>query len=226
MALQETALLEMNKKQLVSLVLDYQSKCDGFFSKFNDKLAVIESDLSIAKNVNSKLLEKITDLERRMNESDQYSRRECLEISGLPSSVNNDILEGTVLTILEKIGSAVPAENIEAIHRLKSYNNTSNKVIMKLSRRKDVFRIFTSKNKLKGIDLSDLNIEKGTKIYINESLCNAYKSMWNECKSLKTRGLIHSYWVYNGKLSIKEKEDSKIINASHINDLKQFLPGG
>ena len=225
MALQETALLEMNKKQLVSLVLYHQTKCDGFFAKFNDKLAVLESDLSIAKNVNCKLYERITDLERRMNEVDQYSRRECLDVSGIPSNVTNNNLETTVLKILEKFGSPVAPENVEAIHRLKSFNN-SNRVILKLSRRKDVFRIFSSNNKLKGIDLSDLNIEKGTKIYINESLCNAYKSMWNECKSLKTRGLIHSYWVYNGKLSIKEKEDSMIIKAIHINDLKKFLPDG
>ena len=68
MALQESALLEMNKKQLVSLVLDYQTKCDGFFAKFNDRFAVLESDLSIAKNVNCKLYERITDLERKMNE--------------------------------------------------------------------------------------------------------------------------------------------------------------
>jgi len=225
MALQETALLEMNKKQLVSLVLDYQTKCDGFFAKFNDKLAVLESDLSIAKNVNCKLYERITDLERRMNQVDQYSRRECLNVSGVPSNVTNNNLETTVLKILEKIGSPVAPENVEAIHRLKSFNN-SHRVILKLSRRKDVFKVFTCKKNLKGIDLSDLNIEAGTKIYINESLSGAYKHMWNECKSLRQRGLLHSFWVYNGKINVKEKESSDIINISHINDLKKFLPDG
>ena len=45
-----------------------------------------------------------------MNE--QYSRRECLEIPGVPESVTDDDLEGKVLNLAEKIDVEVYPEHI------------------------------------------------------------------------------------------------------------------
>ena len=74
-----------------------------------------------------------------MNLNEQHSRIECLEISGIPISIDNDNLEPTFLSIFEKIGLPVLAENIEAVHRLKlKYDNR--KVMVKLSCRKDVYQ--------------------------------------------------------------------------------------
>ena len=52
------------------------------------------------KNIN----EKVIEMERNMHWMEQYSRRECIEIVGIPSSITNDLLEEHVLLIFEKLG--------------------------------------------------------------------------------------------------------------------------
>lgn len=65
---------------------------------------------------------------------------EFLEISGLLSSGQDSQLEGTVFQIFEKLDTKVDHQNVEACHWLLP-NNTSKKVITKLSKRKNADKI-------------------------------------------------------------------------------------
>ena len=115
-------------------------------NKFNK----LESDLEISRNVNNKLVDQVTRLERKCLENEQYSRRECIEISGIPQSIEQIDLERTVLNVFDKIDAPVDPQNIEACHRLKSDDNgRSNKVIVKFNNRKDMVRVRNKKKSLK-----------------------------------------------------------------------------
>lgn len=65
--------------------------------------------------------------------SEQYSRRECLELVGIPESVSHDLLEDKVLDIFSSINVNIQSVNVEACHHIKL-----GRTIVKLSRRKDV----------------------------------------------------------------------------------------
>ena len=71
-------------------------------------------------------------LERQCWGENQYSRRECLEITGLPDSVSNDDLE---IKIFDKLDVAIDPSDIEGCHWLKG--NGPKKVIIKFARYKD-----------------------------------------------------------------------------------------
>ena len=79
-------------------------------------------------------------LERQCWANEQYSRRECLEISGVSESVSDKDLEGKVLNLFKKIDIEVHPDNIEACRWVKS-NAGPKKVIIKMSRRKDADKI-------------------------------------------------------------------------------------
>ena len=70
--------------------------------------------------MNTELCNKMKFLERQCWPNEQYSRRECLEISGVPEFVTDNDLEGKVLKILEKIDIEVHLDHIEACHWIKS----------------------------------------------------------------------------------------------------------
>ena len=55
-------------------------------------------------------------LERKCAANEQYSRRECLEISGIPESIPNDNLEETVLKIFNETGVTVNSRGVESCH--------------------------------------------------------------------------------------------------------------
>ena len=87
-------------------------------------------------------------MERRCYANEQYSRRKCLEISGIPASAADNGLESNILEILEEIDIPIDPNLVENYHRLLS-KSSPKKVIIKLDRRKDIRRILLNKSKLK-----------------------------------------------------------------------------
>ena len=106
--------------------MDYQSKFDSTLAGIRNELSDLKkdfeqlrSDLSVTKLVNIKLKEKVVSLERQTWSNSQYSRRECLELSGIPETIENKDLEGTVLGIFEKLDVMVDPSNVEDCHCIK-----------------------------------------------------------------------------------------------------------
>ena len=65
--------------------------------KLNDDFLKLEADVEIAKNINNLLSQLVVDLERQCWDNAQYSRRECLEIVGIPRSVDDNSLEEKII---------------------------------------------------------------------------------------------------------------------------------
>ena len=84
------------------------------------KFEKLEAELAVSKSVDSNLCEKITTLKRQFWASNQYSRRKCLDISGIPENIENEDLENLTLQLLEKIDISVDPENIEDCHWVKT----------------------------------------------------------------------------------------------------------
>ena len=161
-------------------------------------------------------------LERKSWSNEQYSRRECLEISGLPSSTEDSQLEGTVLQIFEKMDVKVYPQNVEAAHWLKS-NNSSKKAIMKMYKRKDADKIREVKKKLKSLKFESMGINNS--IFINDSQCAYYKKLWAKSKRMWMNKFIHGFWVSYGLIKIKVSESSTPCIITHDVDLEIMFPG-
>ena len=83
---------------------------------------------------NTQLSSRLVTLKRQCCANAQYSRRECLDIVGIPREVSGEVLEETVLNIFDKIGCSISPDHIESCHRISKKSDT---VIVKFSRRKD-----------------------------------------------------------------------------------------
>ena len=180
------------------------------------------SDLSVARQVNSVLRERVTSLERQCWGNSQYSRRECLELTGIPETSDNNTLESTVLKIFERLEVKVDLSNVKDCHWISSKNGPK-RVIVKVSKRKDASKICSSKRKLKDMDLTSIGITKP--VYINDSLCTYYQMLWRKCKSLQTNKLIHSFWVTNVSIRLRTVENGRTNVITHLSDLEDLFPG-
>ena len=152
----------------------------------------------------------------------QYSRRECLEIVGIPSSVSHQDLEQKDLDIFSKVGCTVANENIEACHRI---NQRSDRAIIKFSRRKDCLQMLSVKKNLLKLNMEELGLPAGTKIFVNQSLCPYYKVLWSKSKRLRDLNKIHSFFIANNGIKIKVNENSNPITITHVADFDQHFPG-
>ena len=61
---------------------------------------------------------RMTDLERESFASQQYSRRDSIEIVGIPESIGNEDLEVKTIKLLKAINVDVTASDIQACHHL------------------------------------------------------------------------------------------------------------
>ena len=65
-------------------------------------------------------------MERQSWVNAQYSRRECLEVAGIPRDVSNENLESKVLEVFSKVGCEILSRDIEACHCLMNNDSLSN----------------------------------------------------------------------------------------------------
>ena len=98
MALTEQSLSKLSKGDLARLVLDYEDEFDSMLKTVKDdicelktKFTALESELHVSKTVTYNLTKSIKTLEQKCYENEQYSRRECQEISDIPGSITGDI---------------------------------------------------------------------------------------------------------------------------------------
>ena len=126
MACSLSSLIKLTRKELTNIMLDYQHKFDNSLGSINadlleltTKFTKMESDLVISQNINVNLVERLVVTERKYWANEQYSRRERLEIYGIPESVNDNALEDKIQEVLRGIDVEVDTENIELCHRVK-----------------------------------------------------------------------------------------------------------
>ena len=82
----------ISKKDMIPIVLPLQKKLNQAnnkvleeIRKLNDNFSKLESELSVTKQVSSLLSRRLVNMERQCWANAQYSKRECLDITGIPS---------------------------------------------------------------------------------------------------------------------------------------------
>ena len=85
--------LEEQNKSLQSRMSEVSNEVVEEMCKFNENFSKLQSELSIAKRVNTELTKRIVTLERQCWANAQYSRKECVEVVGIPRQVNDKHLE-------------------------------------------------------------------------------------------------------------------------------------
>ena len=95
MVLTRATLEKFNKEELISFFVENDDKLNSNIANLTNQLAEVnktlewmESKLEILKTINNTLKKRITSLKKPCWINEQYSRRECLEIVGIPDSTN------------------------------------------------------------------------------------------------------------------------------------------
>ena len=121
--------------------------------KFNDNFATLRAELVVTKRLNSELCKRIVTVERQCWTDAQYSRRECLEVAGIPRQVNVKYLETKVLSIFRKTSCTIDPNFIDGSYRVDKNNG---RVIVKFTGGKDFKQILKVKKDLQNLDMENL----------------------------------------------------------------------
>ena len=84
----------------------------------------------------------------------QHSRRECLEINGIPSSVSEKDYEEVLCKAITKAGVDITTDYIEDCHRVENKGQT----IIKFGKRKVSRHVLSVRKNLSKVKMSDIDL--------------------------------------------------------------------
>ena len=196
--------------------------------KLNDKANLLEKDLRIA-------FEELEKNQSICHSTDQYQRRNNIELSGIPKDLDGKILEDVVIDLVNNLikepgqpteddSNNIGPGDIEACHRIMTKNKDGvNNTIVRFTNRKICDEIHSSKNRMNKIKVEELG-NSVSQIYVNENLSNYFKQLSAKCRRLKKKKLIIDTWVFKGMVKV-QMVDETIHTISHQNVLDRFFPG-
>ena len=202
---------------------------DNLSTEFLNLKDIIIKNLQIEnerlKNQVSCLNKKVVSLEANHNILEQYGRRNNIEITGIPDSVQDNQLENKVIEIFDAIGVDAKSVNFEDCHRVGKSRNNSEKVIARFVNRKVVKNVLYKRKQLRTIDKTSIGLHNAT-IFLNENLNSENNKIPGHCRKLKRDGIISKTYTSNGTSIIccNLIKDGKPQKVYHVNDLCEMFP--
>lgn len=148
-------------------------------------------------------------VESALDETQQYLRRDCLEINGVPiSSYENP--NQLVKEVGLLAGVEIDDRHIAAAHKLPDSKNVKNRLIVKFIQRDKREELYKHRKNLVGKNISHLpSVEDGNgKIFINESLTSYRKRLFGRIREYKRHNNSKYLWTSNGKIMLKVNDTS------------------
>lgn len=189
-----------------------------FMGKKFDELSAKQNELVAANKVlmaqNETLNKKVADLE-------QHSRKNNVEIKGVPSTQNEDCS-----AILKRMGDVVrcpvSTTDIDTIHRVPS--KSGEKAIIARFVCRDKRDDFVRKARKARLRANQIGFSGSTDsaIYVNDHLTIENKMLFSKALALKKERRWQYLWTENCQIKARQTSDSRQFRISSESDLRIF----
>ena len=120
---------------------------DGVLTGVNEKMQSMEKEVKSLKKENASLKFRVQKLESAAEVAEQYSRRNCLRVSGIGETVTENT-DGIILKMAEAIDAGITLNEVDRSHRVgKPKAGKSRDIIVKLSTFRVRQRLYTARKK-------------------------------------------------------------------------------
>ncbi|KAI4458221.1 odorant receptor [Holotrichia oblita] len=204
---------EIFKECVENLITD-----DTFIQRLGNALTkTIENSIKVALKTYSdtlktysasidQLKEENLTLRNKMDNLEQYSRRNNIRISGLVEEQNENLQEKVLNFCRDKLNVSAESRDIDRVHRLGKPGKTSPRcVIIKFTNYGSKQKILAARKKLKG---------SKEKCFVTEDLT---KSRYELYRAAQDKWGVKHVWTQDGR--IKVKLSNKVITVQSLKDL-------
>ena len=144
---------ELQLKDLSEAVEFIANKFDQYETERKEK----EKTINDLQGKVSEISNEIEVLKHSLDRQQQYSRRNCVLIHGIPEQKGEETDEQTLKIIIEELGETVEKSDLDRAHRIGAFKEDKSKcraIIVKFSKYNVREKVFKNKKKLKGIGYS------------------------------------------------------------------------
>lgn len=169
----------------------------------------------------SKLQDTVTNIGRRVEAQEQYSRRTSLRFNNVkvPTDNKGNIIkpintDKAVLNICnEQLGLSLTENDLGRTHPIGEIKNGKVSIIVRFLSYRQRQLVFNNKKNLKN---------HPDKLFITENLTKYRYGLLKHLGTLRIQERIHSYWTQDGKIIIKETAQSGFSVVNSYKDIREL----
>ena len=200
------------RAEIVGLV---DSIVKGVVTGLQDRITSLENSNKDLQDTNTSLTARVAVLEAQADQAEQYSRRNCLRISGVPETTEENT-DNIVLSIANDIDSEIQLHHIDRSHRVgnpKKTRATPREIIVKFSTYRARANFYKQRTLMK---------ERGHEgTFINEDITKKRSEYLYEARKLFKSNKLKGAWSSDGTILVKDHGD-KVHRIMSLNDLVKF----
>jgi len=225
--LKDDEIKKLKKDALVDFVMDIKKNKNVLvlLKSMQDEIKLLRDEIQVLRSEKNQQTNGCSEeMEREHYDHMQYTRRNNVEISGIPD-IFDENLEEKVIDICSSLEISVEKRDIEACHRLYQKAGVSGpkRTVVRFTNRRIVEQMMRKKKSLNTI-VEEVGFPEGSSIYFNDNLCSYYRKLWVGCRKLKREGIVKFVWTVRGIVKIRRDEGSPVINICHKSDLSVNFP--
>lgn len=199
---------------------------NSVFEDMRGEFAAIKSENAALKDQNIALREeldglqkRLADAESRLLHSEQYSRRNNIEIKGIEENKDENVTE-IVCKLGELAHEPITADDIEACHRVPAKNKPSC-IVVQFARRQKRDALLEKAKKMR-LNNTDFGCSSTSPVFVNDHLCPTLKRLLGATVSKKHACSWKYVWSRNGKIFAKKSDESETIIIRQEKDLEKI----
>jgi hypothetical protein len=218
--------LDVKFESIESLIVGVQAEVVLLREELN-QIRVVNASLkeqcAALQKDNLQLQNQMRDVKLEMNNLQQYTRNNNVEIVGVPFTSGEDIY-----CLLEKLAGVinVPYErsNISVAHRLPKIRNARfPPIVVQFVSRSSRSMWLEAARRLRGVEARLLHDSFGEeKLFINEHLTAHNKLLLGKARGLVKSKKIAFAWVRDGRVRVRRTADGPVTRVEAVEDLEAF----
>ena len=199
------------------------SRLTAQMKALEDKNKTLTTEVTSLKNQVATLTTTCNKLLLSQDEAEQYSRRNCLRISGIPET-DEESTDAIMLAIASECNTTIDLSDIDRSHRLgkprsdpsvpANKKNIPRDIIVKFTSYRSRSRVFQSKKKLE-------NNSVFPKTYINEDLTKTRSELLYKARKMKNSGRLKSAFSRDGRIFVLDTNERRHLVTS-VKDMDSF----
>nr|XP_022911980.1 uncharacterized protein LOC111422955 [Onthophagus taurus] len=216
--------MKANNDELIKSVQFCSDQITDFEILLKEKCKLIDG----LSTENALLRKQVDNLSTRVADLEQYSRRNNLEIQGIPEKSDENITQ-----IINKIGDfleiPLKTDDIDAVHRVPQFGDKS--------RPKNIIVRFCNRTKrdsvLAAAVVKRRSLPKGSRpgfaieglsqqCFINEHLTVANKKLFGTTRAVAREKNYKYIWTRNCKILVRKNDSSRVIQINSDEDLRKL----
>ena len=183
----------------------------------------LKADLASTKERLVKEMEETDLLKEEIDDLEQYTRKNSLEIHGVPEDAYTST-EEVVIKLGEVLEAPISSEDIEISHKLKTRNKA---IIVEFLNHKVKSKLYKCRVKLKHVKPADVfpsasysaAIDREPRLFINENLTAYRRDIMKKANGMRRDQLIQSAWTLDGKVFVKTSPEGQPVRIYCLEDL-------